>query len=513
MSRAILCFLVLYCGLTNAAFAQDFVAKSRACVDLIRQKTPQSPIRAGATERNCPLPDIVVSAFADAPKHAWLAEGEACRAPLTTLADGQPPPCGADATALATSVHGLLRVPLSGGRCLHVLPLLLTDDVDGFTCNAVTARRACVRAIRRQGNTTRVKLSTKIGLGGIESEIVVPDDIERHKPLMVQNTRGPLFALLPGQYTTLAQERDMPGFLRHVAEKARAACTLTSAECDGQITGHVNRQAQQMLRRVWNPKLLLTREARDAERNAMRDRIATGIAEPQAADKRGLMHIIMANEISDSSPSQVLDAVIQNSGVSWGAHQIDIGANDGPEVAMFWDTLRDWRRGPGTGNYPLLRRADTFRTCLSQPIRNYFTDQLAVFYGGVADMNKGFRSAMARTRYETHFRSWLGDEVERLPRLTGFFTKSAFARYYYLDVRNQKGPTRGEEFRRFGEAMPEDQHATCAGIEAGEKALVDWVKTPPRTPLSSGPDVDRRVGNIHRYLQDTLGPGHGRVCQ
>jgi hypothetical protein len=512
MLRAVVYFSLFYCALTQTAAAQDFVAKSRACVDLIRQKTPQTPIRAGATERNCPLPDIVVSSFADAPKHAWLAEGEACRVPLSNASDGQPPPCGADAAALDISAHGLLRIPLSGGRCLHVLPLLLTDTTNGFTCNAVTARTACVRSIRRQGNTTRVKLSTKVGLGGTESEITVSDTIERHMPLMVQSAKGPLFALLPGQYTSLNQERDMPGFLRHVADKAQTACTLAPEACEKQVAEQVNRQAQQMWRRVWNPKLLMTREARDTERNAMRDRIAAGIAEPQAAGKRALMHIIMANEISDSSPSQVLDAVIQNSGLSWGAHQIDIGANDGPEVAMFWDTLRAWRRAPGTGNYPLLRRADTYIACLSQPIRYYFTDQLAILYGAAPDMNKGFRSALARNRYEAHFRTWLGEEVGRLDRLMGLFTKSAFARLYYLDVRNQKGATRGEEMRRFGEAMPEDQLATCAGVEVGEKALVDWVKTPPRTPLSSAPDVDRRVGNINQYLQDTFGPGQGRTC-
>ena len=220
MLRAAAYFLLVYCALIQPAAAQDFVAKSKACVDLIRQKTPQSPIRAGATERNCPLPDIVVSAFAEAPKHAWLAEGDACLSRLTDAADGQPPPCGTDAVALDVSAHGLLRIPLSGGRCLHVLPLLMTDTTTGFTCNAVTARTACVRSIRRQGNKTLVKLSTKVGLGGTESEIAVPDTIERHVPLMAQNAKGPLFALLPGQYTALGQERDMPGFMRHVADKA-----------------------------------------------------------------------------------------------------------------------------------------------------------------------------------------------------------------------------------------------------------------------------------------------------
>ena len=128
-------------------------------------------------------------------------------------------------------------------------------------------------------------------------------------------------------------------------------------------------------------------------------------------------------------------------------------------------------------------------------------------------MNKAFRSALAANRYEAHFRKWLGEETARLERLTGLFTKSTFARLYYLDVRNQKGAGRGEEFRQFGEAIQADQYATCAGLEAAEKSLVDWVKTPPRTPLSSGPDVDRRVGNITKYLQDTFGPGHGRTCQ
>ena len=48
--------------------------------------------------RDCPLPDIVVASFQDPPKHAWLAEGEACRAPLTQASDGQPPVCGAEAS-------------------------------------------------------------------------------------------------------------------------------------------------------------------------------------------------------------------------------------------------------------------------------------------------------------------------------------------------------------------------------------------------------------------------------
>ncbi len=356
----------------------------------------------------------------------------------------------------------------------------------------------------------------------------MPDTIERHVPLMAQNAKGPLFALLPGQYTALDQERDMPGFLRHVADKAKAACTLAPEACEKQVAEQVNRQAQQMWRRVWNPKLLMTREARDAERNAMRDRIAAGIAEPQAADKRALMHIIMANEISDSSPSQVLDAVIQNSGLSWGAHQIDIGANDGPEVAMFWDTLRAWRRAPGTGNYPLLRRADTYIACLSQPIRNYFTDHIAILYGGAPDMNKAFRSALAANRYEAHFRKWLGEETRTIGTADGPVHQESRSRASITSmsaIRRARAAAR--RLRQFGEAIPEEQYATCAGVEAGREssrrlgqdpatdaALVGPRRRPPRRQyqqisagfLRPGPRAGVSVRGQCGHLADVVSP-------
>ena len=127
-------------------------------------------------------------------------------------------------------------------------------------------------------------------------------------------------------------------------------------------------------------------------------------------------------------------------------------------------------------------------------------------------MNKAFRSDLARNRYEAHFSGWLGEEVARLGALKGLFTKSPFAALYYLDVRNQKGPTRGEEMRQVGEAITPAELATCDGIVRGETALVAFIKSHPRQPRSSWPDVERRVGNIHQYLQGLHGAGEGRTC-
>ena len=71
-----------------------------------------------------------------------------------------------------------------------------------------------------------------------------------------------------------------------------------------------------------------------------------------AFSSRGNNHCARPNQSvrsAVSSPSQVLDAVIQNSGLSWGAHQIDIGAS---HLCIWFQDLRFVT--PGRGVLPFI---------------------------------------------------------------------------------------------------------------------------------------------------------------
>ncbi len=493
-------------GMVTTAPAQDFVAKSAQCVAALKRESPGTHIRQGLTNAVCGLP-TPPTAYSGAPRTTFLASGTACATSLSTL-----PACGHEAS-LATSVPGgVVRVPLGGGACLHVLPLMLTDKTEGFTCNAVHARPACVRGVERRGGATRVTLASGNGRGAITAEITVPDAPEHHVPLFARSPKGPLFALVPSDVTVGGQLRDSAGFIAHHVEHMRSTCEGTAAHCRDQMQHQADRAAGELLRRVWTPRRLLSTDERKADYADFSQRIARGDFGRHDREKKLFARLILENEVSGSSPYQVLDAVIRNSGLSWGAHQIDIGANTSSEAALFWETLKAWRRAPGTGNYPLLRQMDRHRACLSQPIRNMFTEHLAMLYAGLPDMTRGMRADASRRAYETRFAAYLDEEVPPAARIGGLFQVSTFAWMYYMDVKNQRGGSKARALRRLGEEFASDapEVLTCADVAAGEQRLVDHIKS--ITEEGEHYDIDRRVGNLRRFLERELGAGMGRRC-
>ncbi|MEQ1695112.1 MAG: hypothetical protein ABL901_04650, partial [Hyphomicrobiaceae bacterium] len=445
------------------------------------------------------------TAFSGAPAQTWLASGAACGSDLPEV-----PACGLEASFVDALPGAMRRITLGGGKCLHVIPVMLTDKPDGFSCNAVKARPACVVGVRQDGTATIVTLAGGRDANALKAEIKIPTDPVRHKPLMAKSRSGPLMALIPADMTVGGNERDAQGFLRHYVDHTLATCVGSVAHCREQATYQGDRAVGELMRRVWNPRPLLSREDRTADYQELIGRVVGGDLGRFDREKKLFAKLIMQNEVAGSSPYQMLDAVIRNSGISWGAHQIDIGANASSEVDLFWDTLRRWRKAPGTGDYPKLRDADKVRACLSQPIRNFFVDQLALFYGALPELNKGFRSGLGKASYEARFKTYLDEEVARGVALGGLFKKSPFAWMYYIDQRNQRGATRANALKVIGEDMSAGELASCEGVVAGEERLVAAIKG--ITETGDHYDIDRRVTNLKTFLQQELGASLGRVC-
>ncbi len=486
------------------ARAQTYVERSNVCVALLKRLNPRTHIRDGLSDNTCPLTTPPV-AFTGTPQRAWLASGAACQEALPAV-----PKCGLEASLVDALPTAVQRISLGNGSCLHVIPVMMTDKPDGFKCNAIRVRPACLAGVRQANGATIVTLATGRDRGAIKADITIPAEAVRHRPLMAKTRSGPLLALLPTDMTIGAQERDALGFIKHYVEHTAAACAGTATHCREQATYQADRAVGELMRRVWNPRPLLTRDERTADYRELLQSITARNLGRHDTEKKLFAKLIMQNEVSGSSPYQMLDAVIRNSGLSWGAHQIDIGANAQAEVDLFWDTLRRWRQAPGTGNYPHLRDADKVRACLSQPMRNFFVDQIALLYGALPDLNKGFRSSMAKAAYHARFERYLDEEVARGVTLSGLFKSSPFAWMYYIDQRNQRGATRANILKEMGEAMSTQELATCAGVTAGEDRLVAAIKG--MTEPGDHYDIDRRVTNLKTFLQQELGANLGRTC-
>jgi hypothetical protein len=317
-------------------------------------------------------------------------------------------------------------------------------------------------------------------------------------------------ALIPADVTIAGDTHDSQGFLQHYVDHTLSTCEGTRTYCREQATFQVDRAVGELMRRAWNPRSLVPRDERKADFKNLVDSVLAADLGRNSREKKLYAKLIIENEVSSSSPYQVLDAVIRNSGMSWGAHQIDIGANESSEVALFWDTLRNWRKAPGTGDYPKLREADILRACLSQPIRNFFVDHLALYYTTLPDMNKGFRSAPGRASYDARFKNYLEEEVSRGLALQGLFKKSPFAWMYFVDQRNQRGPTVAETLRKLGTAMGPDDLSSCADVARGEQVLVEHIKS--TTTPGEHYDIDRRVENLRKILTQAFDANLGRTC-
>ena len=387
----------------------------------------------------------------------------------------------------------------------------LTDKTESFTCNGTKARPACVRSVRENSDgTTVVTLAGGKAANAFSADIVIPANPRPHLPLMAKSTAGPLLALVPADVTIAGDALDSSGFIQHYVDHTTDTCEGTVKYCREQAGFQVDRAMGELMRRVWNPRPLVVKTERTSDYQSFVDGVLSGDLGRYAREKKLFATLILKNEVSDSSPYQILDAVIRNSSVSWGAHQIDIGANEQFEIDLFWDTVRKWRTTPGTGDYPKLREADIQRACLSQPIRSYFVDQIVLLYSAAQDMNKGLRSDFGRTAYDARFKTYLDEEVSRAVTLKGLFKKSAFAWLYFIDQRNQRGSRAGDTLKDIGTSLDADTLSTCDGVIDGEAQLVAAIKE--ITNASDHYDIDRRVDNLRTLLTSEYGESQGRSC-
>lgn len=500
---------VAYCIQAPASQAKTLKERMAECLSQIKAAEPDAAKHRGwlgackvDVEVKILQSDSAAEATRRVPLFPRMGSGAECTRPLPYEPVANTSACGKGGNFVSTFDEGVVRLPLADGRCIYMLPLLVTDKDKGFYCNAVRSYVACVRPdVRHENGKTIVTLAAKHSGPTNIAEVTIPENPETAGPLVVRNSGEPLFALLPSRLCTSGEDHSIVNFIADEIDEQATKCRLKNGaeRCREQRAYHAERMAQEVLRRAWNPFRRLAPAERKSDKDSFVKFVKQTITHLDDSEAKALASVIITNEIGDFSPYQVLDAVLASSGPSWGAHQIDIGANAQSEIDLFWMAIKHNRPDPGNAT---LKKALAFEACLSAPIRNYATANLALFYDALDPINASLRTVEGRDVYNKRFERWLREETDRAKNLKGLFGQSRFARLYYLDVNNQFGPAKARRLKSIGESLSAAQLASCSGVRSGEARLIAEV-------LKTGyklKDIKRRSDNIHDYLRNEFGP-------
>lgn len=354
--------------------------------------------------------------------------------------------CGIGTEIAETFPASALRVSFQDGAIKEFYPLLLTDKTPGlWTCNKIKVRTACVvrQDINPDGSVS-VTLKTKIDpLAATETHRVLRDGA------VVPPADGKYFVLLPRFRLLRGKLVDRGLKVAAAVEDYRSASGDNSHLAERNVAGE--RAALAELRRFRMPRVL-SESDRESDATTLQ-----ALTDQLAGDERLIHRAIAASEIGwvpgqkrvTDSPFELVDAILGNSGPSYGIHQIDLATNGGSDVVPFRLAMPEILKAMGTtSTSPLKPPAGpigTKRFAFEKPIRGWNIALTAEFYRSVPYAVAAIRSYKFRDKYISVYHDYLRSSaacMKGLTRLGGIFLTSKVAQLYIVDVANQFGSSR-----------------------------------------------------------------------
>jgi hypothetical protein len=408
-----------------------------------------------------------------------------------------------------------VRVKLGGNSFLDFYPLLLTDKGTGaWTCNKIKIRSACVIKQQSNGDGT-VDLTMK----AMNARLAVE---ETHRILANGTVQPPpdgrFFFLMPRMKKNKDNTvTDRAEAILGAADKAN--CSSTSTECKAKRDVFVERAVSQELRRLRMPRILSLAE-RTADATELSD------LAKQLGDDKKLVHLaIAASEVGwtpaaktvKDSPFEIVDAILGNSGPSFGIHQIDLATNGSKDVAPFRKIMPAVLADIAAGTVPTLQPptgalgSKPFK--FEKPVRGWDIRLMADFYRAVPAIVRQIRTPGFRSIYGQQYKEYLETTTGCMASLAargGIFAASKVSQLYVMDVDNQFGSGRSTKLAHF--AMTLDP----ADPKRSEEAMRDYMIA--NSSYGSTPDgahdIRRRFTNIRGIVGDTQpsATGNKKAC-
>ncbi|QWG24064.1 hypothetical protein KMZ93_03805 [Bradyrhizobium sediminis] len=343
-----------------------------------------------------------------------------------SIGDG---PCGLDSSILKTYKNVQASVTVKGQR-FDFMPILITDK-RRFNCYAVKLRAACIvtQPTANDDGGFTIELKAARRPTAVSTKVTVSRDGKIAYP--ESNTQ--FFLLRDGLGSnSLANHID-----RRLGEEFQCS---EPANCAYQRTYFIEWLLLNKFRVVRAPPPVRGADLAD-DRKYFFEKIGNSVS----GIKRVVQTFIMENEIGTTSPYALGDAVLADSGPSFGSHQIDIATNSGGEVAAFREILNN--AYGASRDARLIELLSRIRSKLyERPIREFKTGALRTFYSDWPLIDGALRSDSGKARYNSLYVDYLASverEFERLKRDNSFVAIYPWAGFYLIDIKNQYGSNEG----------------------------------------------------------------------
>ncbi|MES5486499.1 hypothetical protein QMZ05_27390, partial [Bradyrhizobium sp. INPA03-11B] len=379
-------------------------------------------------------------------KPSIVVNDDSCTNPAAPVATTSA--CGLGSSSLYPNLQAgaEMRIRLPGNKCGTFIPLLLTNKTD-FACNAIQTRIACVDA-SYDANTdrTKLKLSTR-RTGNSESTTIEfgAPELAQHDGRLSDLVNHPQFTIIPASINGASVTKTLLEIVRSLEKDCNGSRRHSAAECARLARFQADAKMQEVTRRYRNPRHDSSKDAivQDGERIVafLREKHIDAIEEQWilflsiAANEVGLQ--VKDGTVTTYDPIYaVSDAIYGNSGLSFGAHQIDLGANDDSEVKLFWDVIDAYKSQHPDAN---LDQAAMAKNCVDLPMRLMTVGALAMTYRTAPNMTIALRSGEGFEEYNERLLSYLAEETKATRGLSGLFRKSMILRVLFSDLKNQVG--------------------------------------------------------------------------
>lgn len=422
--------------------------------------------------------------------------------------------CGKGTELADTFSTSALRVALADGTSHEFYPFLITDKKPGsWTCNKMKVRTACV--VSQQANSdgsVDVALKTQVNQkAAAETHRVSRDGV------VVGAPNGRYFVLLPRFRTRRGKTLDRGRKILAAVQDQR--CPSRDRKCLARRYVSAERAALMELRRFRMPRVL-SEEDREADARALQ------AFTDQVTGDEGLVHrAIAASEIGWSpeagrvtdSPFELVDAILGNSGPSYGIHQIDLATNGTEDVLPFRlampGILLAMHAQPKSPLQPSAGPVGKKPFAFERPMRGWNIELAAEFYRAVPYAVAAIRTPAFRDDYLLRYRRYLDSSatcMKVLTRLQGVFLTSKVAQLYVVDVANQFGPSRAVAL---AQAAKEFDGADDGVNEDGMRDYMISRTAYGRTE-DGAHDIRRRFDNIRRIANaaDPAPTANGGTC-
>lgn len=410
----------------------------------------------------------------------------------TTLKSG----CGIKSRLLERIDDAAIVVKLANGKAQAFVPVYLSDKNKGFRCVAIRPVIACVQDQTADQNETKLALSTVPGRGGTTAKIVVRMQSDR---FVVDH--HPNFVLLPVARQIWRSDRYETKDLRVLIQQAAQDYACGSAgrqDCLAQRHFAAERRMMEFVRidrRTRLPKANRTTDVADFLRRYSVRRGASALA--HLAIVRNEIGVSTDPSAAYASPYEVLDAVLMKSGPSFGAHQVDVGNNAGPERQPFRDALG--RLVAATPQNSVLQDIHVDRK-FEKPGREYGTATLGAFHTAVPSLNAQLRTEEGRKAVDDTYDKYLEKGAGCFAWLRAMgtpFTSSRFAMTYVVDVANQSGLARAARLA----SLAKELMSQARSLGEVEKEMVADILKGKETRADKE-DVATRVSKIRKVLSE-----------